>query len=1037
MYAKEKLRNVIFLMVFCFMGWLMTACPVNAQELTGKEQAVDWVMQEASADGEWKNQGLPNLTCNALAVLALENREMESGYLSAWKEQQETLNYDELSHLAWALGNADDMDEVWENQNEDGGFGLCRGYMSDPYDTLLVLMAEAAAGNREADGVHQEKVQNAIAYLVKQQKEDGGFGYSGTDISRPGLSAETGIVLQALQYEDDDFFAALDAYCGEAFSGDFTETGFHEQAELARYLYSRETIQNPEEVEAALQEIQQENGSIYGDVSDTLQYILLAGGIEKYHELRFEISSTDVELNSYVWESGCTNEVGIHTDITYKTNQDINAVLRYTVMEDGVEIVTKETEQLLAKEDTTIWTDNDEIAVEPSVGKNYVLRVEVIISDEIMDTVEVKLTIHEDIVDDLVLNADVKSGENYGVELNWNDISNDNHRYGYRVMRRRDGGEWESKSTWDGTEVVRVLNVYPNSAKFLKKWMETTISQTEEAASRGVLEVDEVSMTLYNMDPEKYLMDEEGNYLYDVIMIGSADCNGGMDLSDKAYEATLAFTNTGRGILFGHDSVVDNSAQKHANLAKFGEQLGISYHKNDTNGTGSRVEVINEGFLTSYPWKLTGVLQIPYAHSSGQFLNSDLEHPATKWMRFYGYDSSDDAYLFSRDQYAMIQTGHSYGQATDDERKILANTLFYLKQYTNDTSAADRSFYDENAPESVTVSDVVNGQVTISADDTGTKYQYYVEGVGEKTDDNVQSNIVDATALSGIKGFVVRLTDSQNPEQDILTYDEEGKLTTEILPAQDGTLVYPLDTLALGESGYLHIYAVDYAGNVSEEQMIPVTNVPAVSEKEYLNLPYALFATEDVASVSCSMANINGDVYGESSFFFQGSTLELEGTAMTPGTLSIAGGVLHLKGRQEGITPVKLPDYTDAIVNDIEIEQAPVEEITVYNSTEITSPVFCQRTTGAWCNDLSLRASLVSQQDISFNANTVTCTGENPVILCSRNGNITVQATKFNGSGLIYAPNGTVTVNVSEFNYSGTIIAKKIVFQSGYVNMNQ
>ena len=28
----------------------------------------------------------------------------------------------------------------------------------------------------------------------------------------------------------------------------------------------------------------------------------------------------------------------------------------------------------------------------------------------------------------------------------------------------------------------------------------------------------------------------------------------------------------------------------------------------------------------------------------------------------------------------MIQTGHSMGNSTEDERKVLANTLFYLKQ---------------------------------------------------------------------------------------------------------------------------------------------------------------------------------------------------------------------------------------------------------------------------------------------------------------------------------------------------------------------
>uniref|UniRef100_UPI00261F0AC5 four helix bundle protein n=1 Tax=uncultured Capnocytophaga sp. TaxID=159273 RepID=UPI00261F0AC5 len=40
-------------------------------------------------------------------------------------------------------------------------------------------------------------------------------------------------------------------------------------------------------------------------------------------------------------------------------------------------------------------------------------------------------------------------------------------------------------------------------------------------------------------------------------------------------------------------------------------------------------------------------------------------------------------YLTTWNNTAMIQTGHSNGESTEDERKVLANTLFYLKQLTN------------------------------------------------------------------------------------------------------------------------------------------------------------------------------------------------------------------------------------------------------------------------------------------------------------------------------------------------------------------
>ena len=61
-------------------------------------------------------------------------------------------------------------------------------------------------------------------------------------------------------------------------------------------------------------------------------------------------------------------------------------------------------------------------------------------------------------------------------------------------------------------------------------------------------------------------------------------------------------------------------------------------------------------------------------------------------------------YLTTWNNTAMIQTGHSNGQSTEDERKVLANTLFYLKQLTHKTEILDnsaRDIADPNKPENI------------------------------------------------------------------------------------------------------------------------------------------------------------------------------------------------------------------------------------------------------------------------------------------------------------------------------------------------
>jgi len=74
-------------------------------------------------------------------------------------------------------------------------------------------------------------------------------------------------------------------------------------------------------------------------------------------------------------------------------------------------------------------------------------------------------------------------------------------------------------------------------------------------------------------------------------------------------------------------------------------------------------------------------------------------------------------YLTTWNNTAMIQTGHSNGESTEDERKVLANTLFYLKQLTHKTEILDnsaRDIADPNKPVNITTLVNVDNSTNIS-----------------------------------------------------------------------------------------------------------------------------------------------------------------------------------------------------------------------------------------------------------------------------------------------------------------------------------
>ena len=74
-------------------------------------------------------------------------------------------------------------------------------------------------------------------------------------------------------------------------------------------------------------------------------------------------------------------------------------------------------------------------------------------------------------------------------------------------------------------------------------------------------------------------------------------------------------------------------------------------------------------------------------------------------------------YLTTWNNTAMIQTGHSSGQSTEAERKVLANTLFYLKQLTHKTEVLDnsaRDIADPNKPANIATAVNVDNTTNIS-----------------------------------------------------------------------------------------------------------------------------------------------------------------------------------------------------------------------------------------------------------------------------------------------------------------------------------
>ena len=253
-------------------------------------------------------------------------------------------------------------------------------------------------------------------------------------------------------------------------------------------------------------------------------------------------------------------------------------------------------------------TIQEEMTVSAIMDKKYSIKIELILygqdgTEVFRKNQEISLTIQETKESDLILQAQVKKGKSYGVTLRWNEMSDEKERYGYRLYREKKNGEWETKSTWTGEEKVKVLNIYPHSLaeNYLDEWLNTTVSGTEEVAGKGLFEIDKVYIDDFNCNPEQYLLNENGEYKHDVLMYGTYDCNALKDINQKAYNATQEFIDSGRGVLFGHDTVGNNFAHRCPTFRGFADQMGIRLIPDYDYSACRKVKVVNNGFLTSYP----------------------------------------------------------------------------------------------------------------------------------------------------------------------------------------------------------------------------------------------------------------------------------------------------------------------------------------------------------------------------------------------------------------------------------------------------
>lgn len=438
---------------------------------------------------------------------------------------------------------------------------------------------------------------------------------------------------------------------------------------------------------------------------------------------------------------------------------------------------------------------------------------------------------------------------------------------------------------------INVLNVYPNVGNNLKSWMQSNNTGSPTInGTKYTMTVDEVPISLFNSSPSTYL-GTAGNWKYDVIYFGGWDANNNYDISLTARNLLEQFIKSSGGVLLGHDTAAFNYtnfkyiASTYLDLQATEATLQSTSPDYISTYGNTTVKVARKGLLTNYPYTLGDVgtvMTVPESHSYHEFAsgniwfsyngtNSNWDSSSPEMTTYKGKTGTNNFYLTTLNNVAMIQTGHSNGIATTDEQKILTNTLYYLAQTTNQMTFDDHSAQDLTAPSKV------SGPVTVSGSsisftnsvDTGNDYKYKLYTVddvnGTKTD---TGETATATVTTGLKGYSYVINQSAAP----IGVDATVEATTASID---------VSALTVGNY-YLHIRAIDNAGNASDESVLPFTiKSTQPTGKVILNKPVFNNDKSGYSFKSATISNFTG-VNSITFSITKGTTVQYIPTFLTP-----------------------------------------------------------------------------------------------------------------------------------------------------------
>lgn len=132
----------------------------------------------------------------------------------------------------------------------------------------------------------------------------------------------------------------------------------------------------------------------------------------------------------------------------------------------------------------------------------------------------------------------------------------------------------------------------------------------------------------------------------------------------------------------------------------------------------------------------------------------------------------------------------------------------------------------------------------------------------------------------------------------------------------------------------------------------------------------------------------------------------------------------------------EMVDYKDGILMSLSEETSVLEDENFVGDKYKNETNLYGNTFTIEADECILTKSIVSENDLKFNSQTISTEAEDRAVLYSKAGNIELQADVIRFTGILYAPQATMVLSAKEIQWNGALIAKNIIIESDKLELN-